>query len=640
MRCQFSVTMPHKITRRSVLISLLLIPLNSYWIIYTEIVWWGLFPTTMSLFFNVIFCLFVIILLNRWIKNIQPDWMLTQSELLTIYILLCMGSVVASHDFGQILVPLIGHVSWFETPENEWRDLFFRYMPKWLTIQDKSILEGYYEGESTLYSLARFKAWIPPVLWWTTFIVALLFVMVCINSILRKKWTENEKLAYPIIELPFAMTQSSGTQFFSNRLFWIAFVLVAILNVVNGLSYFIPSIPIIGVRFRNIGYLFTEKPWNALGTVRFSIYPFVIGLGFFMPIDLSFSCWFFFLFRKSQHVLGAILGMRSLPGFPYDRQQSLGAYLGLSIFAVWTSRKYLTRILKHAAVGRSGLDESNEPMRYRNAILGIILGLAYLVGFSYKMGLTIWIAVAFFLIYYFLSIGITRMRAESGAPAHDLHVMGADYTLATFLGTRFLGRQNLTVLSFFFFFNRAHRSHAMPHQLEGFKLAERSGFRSSPLIISIILAIIVGSVSSFWAYAHDSYHFGSGGGFGWEPFRKLQQQMNHPSGPRILESMFIGVGMVFTFVLMLFRMKFFWWPFHAVGYAVSGADDWCMNWLWLSLMVATLIKWVTLKHGGLGVHRRFSPFFLGVVLGEFVVGSLWSIYGISANTKIFPFKDW
>ena len=83
--------------------------------------------------------------------------------------------------------------------------------------------------------------------------------------------------------------------------------------------------------------------------------------------------------------------------------------MGLSIFAVWTSRKYLTRILKHTAVGRSGLDESNEPIRYWNAILGIILGLAYLVGFSYKMGLTIWIAVAFFLICYFLSIRITRM---------------------------------------------------------------------------------------------------------------------------------------------------------------------------------------------------------------------------------------
>ena len=204
-----------------------------------------------------------------------------------------MGSVVASHDFGQILVPLIGHASWFETPENEWKELFFPYIPKWLTIQDKSILEGYYDGDSTLYRIEQLKAWIRPTLWWTTFVVALFWVMACINVILRKQWIEHEKLAYPIIELPFAMTQENGTQFFKNRLFWLAFSLVSILNLVNGLSYFVPSLPIIGVRFRDIGYLFTEKPWNALGTVRFSIYPFVIGLGFFMPLDLSFSCWFF-----------------------------------------------------------------------------------------------------------------------------------------------------------------------------------------------------------------------------------------------------------------------------------------------------------------------------------------------------------
>ena len=103
-----------------------------------------------------------------------------------------------------------------------------------------------------------------------------------------------------------------------------------------------PGVPIVGVRFQDIGYLFTEKPWSALGTVRFSIYPFVIGLGFFMPLDLSFSCWFFFLFRKFQHVLSSALGLRSF-GFPFDRQQSLGAYLGLSMIAIWISRKYLIR---------------------------------------------------------------------------------------------------------------------------------------------------------------------------------------------------------------------------------------------------------------------------------------------------------
>ena len=120
------------------------------------------------------------------------------------------------------------------------------------------------------------------------------------------------------------MTRDSGANFFRSRPFWTAFILVSLLNLINGFSYLFPTIPIIGVRFRNISQFFTEKPWNAIGWTPFSIYPFVIGLGFFMPLDLSFSCWFFYLFRKMQRVAGAIIGVRGLPGFPYDRQQSLG----------------------------------------------------------------------------------------------------------------------------------------------------------------------------------------------------------------------------------------------------------------------------------------------------------------------------
>ena len=312
-------------------------------------------------------------------------------------------------------------------------------------------------------------------------------------------------------------------------------------------------------------------------------------------------------------------------------RQSLGAYLGLSVVAVWISRKYLIRIFRYAIIDRkSDLDDSNEPMRYRTAILGIVIGLAYLIGFASKMGLTTWIAALFFLIYLFLSIGITRMRAESGAPAHDLHVMGADYTLATFLGTRFLGRQNLTAITFFFFFNRAHRSHAMPHQLEGFKLASRAGVRPNPLMILIVLAVVVGSITSFWAYAYDCYHFGSNGGFGGEPFRRLEQQINYPAGPEFLEAAFIGVGMVFTFILMFFRMKFFWWPFYPAAYAaVSGS--WAISHIWFSLWLAWLSKLILLKYGGLSAHRKAIPFFLGLILGEFIVGSLWTILGASLN---------
>ena len=453
--------MPSALTRgvtfKSVILSLILIPINCYWIMYTEMVWWGLFPTTMSLFFNAVFFVFAITLLNLLVRRISRNmgrgqWALTHGELLVIYVMLCMASAIASHDHAQVLIPMIGHVFWFDTPENEWRELLHRYIPTWGTVQDKQILEGFYEGQTTFYRIEVLQAWLGPALWWTSFIVVLVFVMLCINVVLRKQWTEREKLAYPIIQLPLEMTRDSGANFFRSRPFWTAFILVSLLNLINGFSYLFPTIPIVGVRFRNISQFFTEKPWNAIGWTPFSIYPFVIGLGFFMPLDLSFSCWFFYLFRKMQRVTGAIIGIRGLPGFPYDRQQSLGAYLGLAIFAIWASRKYLTEVFKQVVTGRSSLDESVEPMRYRTAIVGIVLGCIYLIAFSVKIGISISLGIAFFAMYFALSTGITRMRVESGAPAHDLHYMGPDYALPTILGSRGMGGSNLTALSFLFFF--------------------------------------------------------------------------------------------------------------------------------------------------------------------------------------------
>ena len=132
------------------------------------------------------------------------------------------------------------------------------------------------------------------------------------------------------------------------------------------------------------------------------------------------------------------------------------------------------------------------------------------------------------------------MRVESGAPAHDLHFMGPDYALPAILGSRGMGGSNLTALSFLFFFNRAHRSHPMPHQLEGFQLASRARFNPKPLVWVMLLAVLVGSIGSFWAYLHDVYRFGSSGSFAHHPFNRLQQQLNFPTNTNIPEVTFMG----------------------------------------------------------------------------------------------------
>jgi hypothetical protein len=77
-------------------------------------------------------------------------------------------------------------------------------------------------------------------------------------------------------------------------------------------------------------------------------------------------------------------------------------------------------------------------------------------------------------------------------------------------------------------------------------------------------------------------------------------------------------------------MKFLWWPFHPAAYAAA-SGSWAINYIWFSLFFAWIVKLLLLKFGGLSAHRKAIPFFLGLILGEFVVGSLWTILGASLN---------
>ncbi|MBM3239119.1 hypothetical protein FJZ31_22730 [Candidatus Poribacteria bacterium] len=643
------------VTWRALLIGLILIPFNAYWVIQIEIVWYSGHPTCASLFFNTVFILVAIIAGNLLAVKFAPKVALSQGELLTIYLILCIASAISSHDMLQILIPSIPYITWFSTPENEWMELFGRYIPSWLSISDKSVLRGYYEGGSTLYTAAHLKAWLTPMLWWTSFIFALLFVMVCVNVIVRRQWTEQEKLTYPIIQLPLAITEKGGASgFFSNQLMWIGCGLAGALNVLNGLHFYFPSLPSIPVKVsqHNLGVYFTNKPWNAIGWLPLSFYPFAVGLSFFLPLDLSFSTWFFYLFRKAQQVFAAAIGLRNLPGFPYLNQQSSGAWIGLGILAVWITRRHLSTVLKRVFVredeapaelrarllpSSSFVDDTKEPLPYQWAFWGLIGGLFFLIGFSVRAGMTIWAAVVFFMLYFGISTAITRMRAELGPPTHELTPMNAGHIMVDFFGTRRLGAANLTIIAFYWFFNRSYRNHPMPQQLEGFKMAERTNMDNRKLVFAMMLAVIIAVPASFWAMLHMSYIVADAPGrwFAWETFNRLPNYLNFPSPTNYPALTFFGAGFVFTFLLMAMRMRFLWWPLHPAGYALS--TNFGIDYIWFCLVISSCAKWVILRYGGLKAHRNAIPFFLGLILGEFVVGGFWSVLSVILQQRTYTF---
>ena len=222
-------------TLKAVIVGVILIFVNAFWTMM-GLRWDIAHASMVSLLYNAVFVLFSLALLSLLLRKISPKLSLSRAELLTIYVMICLTASIAGHMCVQMMVPIIAHTTWYATPENDWEALFDKYTPDWIAVKDKTVLGDFFRGYSTFYIARYVKAWLTPLLLWSAFLFALLFTMLCINFIVRKQWTENEKLSYPLIQLPLAMTVESRS-FFRNKLMWLGFGIVAFIDIVNGLNY-------------------------------------------------------------------------------------------------------------------------------------------------------------------------------------------------------------------------------------------------------------------------------------------------------------------------------------------------------------------------------------------------------------------
>ncbi len=635
------------VTWRSVLLSLLLLPINAIWVVQMEVVRYSAHPTTISLLFNTIFVLFCLTVLNRGVMRVAPKAALQRGELLLVYSVLCIGSCVCGHDMLEVFVPMLTWSFKHANAVNGWATLINPHLKKALFVADEDIYKGYYIGNDSVWQLKYLRVWMPISLVWSGFVSVLLYVMMCVNAILRKQWTDSERLTYPIVQLPLQITSDQAFQpagVFRNRLFWIGFAVAGLIDQINSLNYYYPSIPTIltpgfGHSYLDIGQFFTTKPWNSIGWTPLSFYPFMIGLGMFMPLDFLFSCVFFYWFWKFEKVTAVALAYDQDPRVPYTENQAFGAYMSFCAYSIYLSRHYLKQVVARIFRRPGSIDDSQEPMTYRGAALGIFVGVTALLLFSNYLGMPFQVGLLFFIIYFALALAITRMRAELGTPVHDLHFTGPETIMTSVAGSRAFDADTLTVFAIFFWFNRAYRSHPGPQQLEAFKLAEQTNtsYRkwTGALLVLGSIAVFVG----FWAVLHLMYQYGAEGksklSFGAESYTKLEAWLRTPQVGKAPEFFAITIGFGIAFILQLLRVRFPWWPLHPLAFAVT--SSWEINLVWGPLFLAWMFKSLILRYGGRGGFHRALPFFIGLMLGQFVVGSLWNIYGIIVGLPTYQF---
>ena len=643
----------HGVTVRSVVIGLAFTAAIAFVTPYSDLLVRGSWMACSHLpMAPLLVLMFMLTAVNTLFCRIAPRASLTHAELMTAYIIMLVGALLPSFGLAAYLIPTIAGVNYFASPENRWDSIFFHYIKPWLVPFDPAggpkqpAVKQFYEGIHP-YEPIPWGIWVRPLLVWSLFAFALFFVWMCLATILRRQWVDREKLAFPLVQLPIEMARTdsvptAANAFFRNKFMWAGFAIPVLIHSLNSLHIYFPSAPSLTLNLP-LNQFFPAMPWNAMGPFMMLTHFAVIGFSFLLSADLSFSLWFFFLLFKAQEVLAAALGMEPqyMPNYhtqSFAAYQMLGGFLVFFGYMLYLSRRQMREVVRKAFSGDDSVEDASEPLSYRTALLGLIFGTLFLSAWCTMAGMSFPTALISMLIFYLIAITLARFVAEGGllfiqAPFRPTDLM------ASAVGIGAVGPANLTALAFverIFIFDL--RGFLMPSLMDGFRLSDAARIKRRVLTLTMAFSIVLATVISCATVIWIAYRRGGGVNLlGWfltgSPFTQfnvLAQQIASP-GPRDWSgAAFTSVGALVTLFISYMRVRFTWWPFHPIGYAMG--PSWPMIQLWFSIMVGWLMKTLILRYGGMRGFARARPFFLGLVLGEFTVAGLWLV--IDAFTGI------
>lgn len=642
--------------RRGVVYGLgtLLLLVNAWFGTYAYVVVQALLWTQTSLQRGPLVLLFVLALANLGLGRLARRWALTPHELAVLYAMLCAGTCAAGYGFVQILINHIPAPFYadYATGSSRFRELYQPQVPDWLVPKDPVVLNGFFRGNATLYTPENLAAWAVPVLCWSAFLLAIFWTLLCALSLFRRAWVEEERLTFPLVLLPLELAQGGPSGFWTNRWMWIGFVLAGVLESMNFVNFLYPSWPALPIKARaganEISLLLTTHPWDKAGLLTLSFYPAMIGIAYLLALDVSFSCWFFYLLSKASLVLSAALGLASGGGgpanrAPFLREQSVGAFVGIALASAWIARRSLAQAWRE--MRRPTGADAGELMSSRLALMGGAGGLLAMVAFLSAAGLRPGIAALFVGVYVCFSVTLARIVSEAGAGWAWGPPWSASQFTADAVGVNQLSSREIVTLLGGTQWTSDMRDNPMPHDAEAAKIGQGVGLTPRALLKPLLFASALGILAAFWAHLDIYYTYGAAtakvrpalqsGATG--PARQAVSMLITPTFQDVPGLLASGVGLVLSVGLSIVRMRVSHWPLHPLGYALGLTSS--MEYMWCPFLIAWGAKWATIRYGGIAAYRRALPFVLGLILGDYVVPTLWGLFGMATGYQqymVFP----
>ncbi len=585
-------------------------------------------------------CLFLV--LNPLLARLHPRLALSRPELIVVFVILSITPTISSVGMMRMMLPATNVAAYFQTPENNLAAIW-ELIPTWYGPRDSEVIRQFYEGADN--GQVPWAAWAQPMLLWGLFALAVFGCLLCLNVLLRKQWSERERLAFPLVQFVAVLTPDQGSRLagiLKNPLFWVGCGISFFYNLLNMLHAVNPGVPAPGVRF-DLGALFTERPWSAIQPLTIAWRPDLFGLGFLMSTEITLSCWVFYVLVRCSKVVATMTGVADkIPAFPFDRELSMGGYLALTLFVFWVGRKHLWATLRTAlGKGDPDLDEG-EPLRYRAAWIGLVLCFSFLLVWAVVAGMKLWLAVLYFSIIVGVAVTYTRIRAETGAPMVWLFPYWEQQKFITNLfGSARLAPgedfRSLTILHSFAWLARGYYPTTSGSQIEAFRLADEARMRRRELVWALLLACAVGLAFAYWSHLTAYYEYGGNvleggsteGGYRIKLMRDAQTEvatwMKTPQAANAQRNWAALVGFALTLGLIVLRAAFLRFPLHPLGFSMTLAHPA----MWGPSLLVWILKTIVLRVGGVRLYKQLVPLFIGIVLGHFfTAGIVWGMVAL------------
>jgi len=599
----------------------------------------------------------------RWIFKGRN--LISGKELLVSWALMVLLSGIAWTGLARTFFINLTAPYHFATVENRWAEVLHPLLPQSWYPQSQETITNFYNGISGGRSMGWFEvlksipwdSWVGPLFGWTGFILLCYLVMICIINLLSKQPLYNERMNFPLLRVPLLMQEALDRnefgRFITNRFLIIGFFIPVCLHLINGLSFYNPSVPSIPTLILAGKYFPKVGLFSGFIKLKIYIYPAFIGFAFLTSKQISFSFWFFYLAGTLLIGLLSVLGI-NIPaaalGVTFgpvisrpEETQMIGAYLVFFVFLAWLARfHFLDTILKGFGV-RKEENLATEWFSIRISFWGFVIGGIAIVIWCHYFGIPFLFSFLVVGAFFLFTLVATRVICQGGIAYFTLTAAPIDGLMA-FCNSNFFTNTGILVAGVVqkvLFVDL--RESLMPSLLHARKVTEKVS-NNRWIFLTICLVLVMGVALSFLAMLALCYKHGVRElQFDWATrttvavYDNIYSLIESPQSPDNWVMIFTFVGALVMLVLVICYHRFYWWPIHPIGYLTAYSS--AMWYLWFSFLVGWACNALCMRYGGVVLFKKMRNFFIGLIIGDFFMAGTWAIYGLFSYSSYLVLPD-